>query len=221
MPPDDGGCQRPRPDRWSCRRSVRDVARAFTAHRPQADRCGAVSDRQPPAAATPGAPCATARADELAERRAGAGTRPTGKWRTPAVRVTVASRCHKCPASFRARTQRSVLADSALNTVGWSTQADLDAWSAQELASRRAASMNPSSACTRSRWPVAVSVPLLARSCPGKPPENRLNSAGPALRCRHGFVINCPLSGFAGQSPRAGHGARRQRHERSLEPECR
>jgi hypothetical protein len=85
-----------------------DVARAFTAHRPQADRCGAVSDRQPPAAATPGAPCATARADELAERRAGSGTRPTGKWRTPAVRVTVASRCHKCPASFRARTQRSV-----------------------------------------------------------------------------------------------------------------
>jgi hypothetical protein len=42
--------------------------------------------------------------------------------------------------------------------------------------------MNPSSACTRSRWPVAVSVPLLARSCPGKPPENRLNSAGPGIR---------------------------------------
>jgi hypothetical protein len=101
--------------------------------------------------------------------------------------------------------------------------------------------MSPSSACTRSRWPVAVSVPLLVRSCPGKaagePAELRW-SGGPALRCRHGFVINCPLSGFAGQSslpaagearargrargaPRAGHGARHQCHERSLEPECR
>ena len=69
--------------------------------------------------------------------------------------------------------------------------------------------MSPPSACQPSRRPAAVSVPLLVRSCPGKAagePAELRRSRRPALRCRHGFVINCPLSGFAGQSslPAAG-----------------
>jgi hypothetical protein len=60
--------------------------------------------------------------------------------------------------------------------------------------------MSPPFACKRSRWPAAVPRPLLVRSCPGKAagePAGPHRAGRPAFRCRQGFVINCPLIGFA------------------------
>jgi hypothetical protein len=69
--------------------------------------------------------------------------------------------------------------------------------------------MSPPFACKRSRWPVAVPRPLLVRSCPGKAagePAGPRRSGRPAFRCGQGFVINCPLSGFADQLSLAAAG---------------